>query len=243
MKNVMQRLRAIRVVLVEPSHPGNVGAAARAMKTMGLGELALVAPQRFPHAEATALASGAADILQDAAVYETLEAAVADCTLVVGSSARARRLAVPPHDARTAALRVAGLAPQERPAIVFGRERTGLTNAELDRCHWLMQIPANPAYSSLNLAAAVQVVCYELRMAMSADGATASGEAPAPAGDMERFYEHLERVLVATGFLDPQAPKLLMRRLRRLFQRARPDRNEVNILRGILTSVERLRQR
>lgn len=246
MKNAMERLKAIRIVLVEPSHPGNVGAAARAMKTMGLSDLALVSPIRFPHADATALASGAADVLETVGVYAALAEALADCTLVLGTSARSRRLSWPLSDARTAAERVARLGGGERTAIVFGRERTGLTNRELERCHGLVQIPANPAYSSLNLAAAVQVLCYELRMAVSA---SESGPAPpvdsppAEVAEMEQFYSHLETVLEATGFLDPAAPKLLMRRLRRLFQRARPDRNEVNILRGILTSVERQRSR
>lgn len=246
MKSIMERLKAIRIVLVEPSHPGNVGAAARAMKTMGLSDLALVAPRRFPDADATALASGAADILAATEVYAGLDAAVADCTLVLGTSARPRRLSWPLSDARTAAERVARVGVGERAALVFGRERTGLTNHELERCHGLIQIPSNPEYSSLNLAAAVQVLCYELRMAVGATQndpvtPTPAEAPPAKASEMESFYAHLEAVLLATGFLDPTAPKLLMRRLRRLFQRARPDRNEVNILRGILTSVDRQR--
>lgn len=242
----MESLASIRIVLVEPSHPGNVGSAARAMKTMGLSDLALVAPNRYPHADATALASGAADVLESARVCATLEEALADRTLVMATSARTRRLTWDPTDPREGARRVIAAAG-ERPAVVFGRERTGLTNEELDICHGIVHIPANPDYSSLNLAAAVQVLCYELRMAQlhaaQAQPVTEARSEPTTVEEMERFYEHLERVLLCTGFLDPAAPRHLMRRLRGLFQRARPDQNEVNMLRGVLTSVERPRRR
>lgn len=234
----MNRLDAVRVVLVETSHPGNIGAAARAMKTMGLSDLALVAPRAYPHANATARAAGADDVLARARVFPTLADAIADCVLVAGCSARARSLAWPQADPRTAAMR---LAQSQRAALVFGRERTGLTNAEMDLCHLSVRIPANPEYSSLNLAAAVQVLSYELRVAdTGVDAAPPEPDATpaATAAEMEHFYAHLERVLIDTGFLDPAAPKHLMRRLRRLFARAGPDSNEANILRGILTSIE-----
>lgn len=242
----MEFLESIRIVLVEPSHPGNVGSAARAMKTMGLRDLALVGPERYPHADATALASGAADVLESARVCDSLADAVADRSLILATSARTRRLMWAPSDAREAARRLISAASRDRGAIVFGRERTGLTNEELEACHGIIHIPANPDYSSLNLAAAVQVMCYELRVAaLDTMPAPVSAEQapPASADEMEQFYSHLQRVLLATGFLDPAAPRLLMRRLHRLFQRARPDQNEVNMLRGILSSVERPRSR
>lgn len=237
-------LDAVRVVLVGTSHPGNIGAAARAMKTMGVTDLALVAPRAFPHADATAMASGAGDVLERCTVFPTLTAAIADCTVVAGCSARPRALAGAPMDPRRAIAHLGERAPGERAALVFGRERSGLTNNELDLCHLLVHIPANPDYSSLNLAASVQVLCYELRLAGAPMALTAAPDArAATSAEMEQFYAHLERVLIATGFLDPAAPRHLMRRLRRLFDRARPDHNEVNILRGILTSVENPRPR
>jgi TrmH family RNA methyltransferase len=232
-------MQAVRIVLVNTSHPGNIGAAARAMKNMGLEELFLVDPQVFPSAEATARASGADDLLAGAVCADTLEAALADCGLVVGASARNRTLPVPMLDPRECAELVMQQPAGTRAAVLFGRERTGLTNAELDRCHYLVRIPANPDYPSLNLAAAVQVITYELRMA--------AGEALqrqenryrfATDEEMERFYRHLEETLIAVGFLDAGNPRQLLRRLRRLFARARPNHNEVNILRGILTAVQ-----
>ncbi len=231
---------AVRIVLVNTSHPGNIGAAARAMKNMGLAELSLVEPQSFPSAEATARASGADDLLAGAQVCATLAEALRDCTLVIGASARNRTLPVPMLDPRASAALVAEQPSDSRVAVVFGRERTGLTNAELDRCHYLVRIPANPAYPSLNIAAAVQVIAYELRLA--ADSAPARQESRhrfATAEEMERFYQHLEETLLALEFLDADNPRQLMRRLRRLFGRARPNENEVNILRGILTAVGR----
>jgi len=230
----------VRIVLVNTSHPGNIGAAARAMKNMGLEELCLVAPQQFPSAEATARASGADDLLASAACVETLDEAVGDATLVVGASARNRTLPLPVLDPRECAELVIGQPDDGRTAILFGRERTGLTNEELDRCHYLVQIPTNPAYPSLNVAAAVQVLAYELRMA-----AGLSLERPgqrhrfATAEEMERFYEHLQESLIAIDFLDADNPRQLMRRLRRLFGRAHPNANEVNILRGILTAIQK----
>ncbi|MEW6613059.1 MAG: RNA methyltransferase [Pseudomonadota bacterium] len=232
-------LQQVRVVLVETSHPGNIGATARAMKNMGLRQLVLVRPKYFPHPDATALASGADDILEQARLADSLTDAVADCHFVIGTSARPRRGEWPCFDARAAALRVAGAVALGPCAVIFGRERTGLTNAELDHCHALMQIPSNPDYSSLNLAQAVQVVAYELRMAAcGAPEPQQRQHPPAAAADMERFYEHLERVMLRSGFLDPANPRHLLSRLRRLFDRAAVDRNEVNILRGILAAVE-----
>ena len=234
----------VHIVLVETTHPGNIGAVARAMKTMGLGRLWLVRPQIFPSAEATARASGADDILAEARVVDSLEAAVGGCRLVIGTSNRQRSLGLPCLDPRQAAERVAA-ATTGQTAFVFGPEHSGLSNAQLDRCHLQVAIPTVEDFPSLNIAAAVQVIAYELRMA-ALGGSRAqpqvleeAGHAPVPMAEMERFYRHLEEVLVETGFLDPANPRQLMRRLRRLFHRARPDANEMNILRGILTAVQR----
>lgn len=235
-------LARLRIVLVETSHPGNIGAAARAMKTMGLERLYLVRPRSYPCAEATARASGADDLLAAAVVCDALEEAVADCALVLGASARQRTLRWPQLDARRCGqTALAEAAAGREVALVLGRERTGLTNEELDLCHYLVQIPANPAYSSLNLAAAVQVLAYELRMAAGAGlpaAAPERGEAPADARAVEGFYQHMQRVLIALGFLDPDNPRHLMRRLRRLYGRVRLTESEVAILRGILSAAE-----
>lgn len=232
-------LSLLRVVLVAPQHPGNIGAAARAMKVMGLSDLALVTPQHFPSAEATARASGADDVLRSARVCKTLDEAIGDCALAIGTSARPRHTTWPLLDARAAAGEAIGHARSEqRVALVFGRERSGLTNDELDRCRIHLQVPTNPDYASLNLAAAVQVVSYELRMATGATVAAPQAQEPVTAGDMEGLYDHWAQVLEASGFLDPDEPKLLMRRLRRLFNRAEPDRTELNILRGALRSLD-----
>lgn len=229
----------IRVVLVNTSHPGNIGAAARAMKTMGLRRLYLVAPVSFPDSEATARASGAADLLGEAVVTGTLAEAVADCELVFGASARSRTIAWPQVDARECGRLVAG--SEAEVAAVFGRERTGLTNEELDLCHYLVSIPSNPHYSSLNIAAAVQVLSYELAMACAGE-TDIGGHGTPPAGvsgeDMQRFYQHLLETLELTEFYDPDNPRQLVRRLKRMFNRLQPDRMEMNILRGILTSVQ-----
>ncbi len=237
----MEALSRIRVVLVEPTHPGNVGAAARAMRTMGLERLVLVAPREFPSEEAWARASGAEEVLERARVVATLDEALAGCGLAVGTSARRRSLAWPGREPRAAAAEaVAAAAAGTEVAFVFGRERTGLTNAELDRCQALLTIPTVPDFRSLNVAAAVQVVAYELHLAArGAPPAEPPAEPPATADELESFYGHLERVMVRVGFLDPDNPRRLMRRMRRLFARARPERTELNILRGILTAVER----
>jgi tRNA (cytidine32/uridine32-2'-O)-methyltransferase len=230
----------IRIVLVGTTHPGNIGAVARAVKNMGLDELALVAPRYFPHEEATARASGADDLLERATVHTSLADAVRDCVYVVGASARPRAIGWPCLAARDAAARLIAESRDGPVAAVFGPEKTGLSNTDLDLCDALLSIPANPEFSSLNLAMAVQVVSYEIRAALADPVPGYAADAPlATNGDMELFYEHLERTLTRTGFLDAENPRHLMRRLRRLFLRARPDQNEVNILRGILASVER----
>lgn len=236
------RLARLRIVLVGAQHPGNIGAAARAMKVMGLHDLALVAPERYPDPEAIARASGADDVLENAGVYDTLEEAIGDCVLAIGASARRRHMHWPLVDARTAATRAIELAHDQNVALVFGRERSGLENAELDLCQLHLQVPTNPAYRSLNLAAAVQVVAYELRMAAGDTPEAAPAHEPVATSDMEGLFGHWQDVLGASGFLDTRNPGHLMRRLRRLFNRASPDRIEVNILRGALRSLDPRRQ-
>jgi TrmH family RNA methyltransferase len=229
----------IRIVLVETSHPGNIGAAARAMKTMALTRLVLVNPVEFPHADASARASGALDVLEKVEVVKTLDEALTGCALVAGTSARRRGIGPPELLPRECAARLTAAAAERDVALLFGRERIGLTNEELGRCHFLVNIPANPDYASLNIAAAVQVLAYELLLARGAPAAPAESDTtPATAEDMERLYEHLEKAALETGFLDPKNPKHLMRRLRRLFNRAQPDQNEVHILRGLLSALQ-----
>ena len=235
----------VRIVLVETSHPGNVGAVARAMKTMGLDELCLVAPKSFPDAEATARASGADDILVRARVENDLAGAIRDCSYVVGASARTRGGRWPVIDPKTCALRIAARLPDESVAIVMGPEQSGLTNEDLARCHDLVHIPTAPEYGSLNVAMAAQVICYELRMAMLGQSNDAQvtvvaeqREAPpATAAEIEGFQVQLEDLLTRSGFLRPDHPHQLKRKLRRLFMRADLDRNEINILRGALSSL------
>lgn len=230
----------IRIVLCQTSHPGNIGATARAMKTMGLSDLALVNPKKFPHAEATAMASGATDLLEQAQCYGTLQEALAGCNLVIGLSARRRELTHELVTARMAAEAAAQVAASQKVALVFGTEMSGLSNAELIQCQQLAMIPANPEYSSLNLGAAVQVLAYELRQA-AANPEPAPGKGFPLAGhdEIEGFFAHLEETLLRIGFLDPAMPKRLMPRLRRLFARARLEKEEVNILRGILKSMQK----
>ncbi len=243
----LDALARIRIVLNRPTHPGNIGAVARAMKTMCLEQLYLVAPRRFPAPEANALAAGSEDVLDKAHVCQTLEEAVSDCRLIIGTSARPRRIGWPTLDPAEGAKQMMAATAEGSVALVFGQERTGLTNEELDCCHAVVVIPANQAYSSINLAGAVQILAYELMQAELARPAGTASVAdeipgsvrPATHEEMEHFYRHLEQVLVEAGFLDPNNPRLLMRRLRRLFNRAMPDQNEVNILRGILASVQR----
>ena len=234
----------VRIVLVGTQHPGNIGSAARAMKTMGLSRLVLVEPSRFPHAEADALAAGADDVLAAATVHKTLAEALSDCGLVLGCTARSRRVALAEQPPREAALRVLEDARRGgEVALVFGRERTGLSNDELQLCHGAIHIPANPEYSSLNLAAAVQVMSYELRMAML--GAKDAGQtdreiAPAPHAELEGFFAQLAQTLDAIDFHKGRAPESAMRKLRRLFLRAGLDVREVRLLRGILADAQRM---
>ncbi len=233
-------MQNIRIVLVNTSHPGNIGSAARAMKNMGLDRLYLVDPQAFPHEDAVARASGADDVLARAQVCATLDEALAGCSLVFGSSARRRYIAWPQVNARECAALVAQQPTESEIAIVFGREQTGLHNEELDRCNYLVNIPCNPDFSSLNVGAAVQVLCYELRMQTLEGVAPAQAEqAPlATSDEIERLFGHFEQVLVKIGFMDPENPRLVMRRLRRLFNRTGLEKVEINILRGILTEME-----
>jgi tRNA/rRNA methyltransferase len=228
------------VVLSRPSHPGNIGSAARAMKTMGFADLRLVAPKEFPSAEADALASGALDVLERARVFATLDEALADAVLAVGFSSRPRDLSHPLRSLRDMGGDIVARTSTGRVALVFGNETFGLTNEELARCQWLATIPANPAYGSLNLAAAVQVACYELASAAAAFTPAADpARTAATLEEVEAFYAHLERLMVASGFLDPAQPKRLMERIRRLYARAGLEREEVQFLRGMLASFER----
>lgn len=229
----------VRIVLVETSHPGNIGATARAMKNMGLSDLVLVRPAAFPAADASARASGADDVLARARVVERLEEALADCVYTVAASARQRTIAWPEHEPREAAAELLRQAVSGPVAAVFGREKSGLTNDELARAQALLTIPSVPSFGSLNLAMAVQVVAYELRLAAREPRAADRGnEVPlATQAELEHYFAHLEQVLTASGFLNPDNPRHLMRRLRRLYARALPDQNEINILRGILSSL------
>jgi TrmH family RNA methyltransferase len=230
----------IRIILVGTTHPGNIGAAARAMKNMGLSDLTLVRPRHFPDDEATARASGAADILEAARVVDTLGEALSDCVYVAGASARSRTIGWPAMAPRDCANRLLLENRHGEVAVVFGPEKSGLTNEDIDRCHTLLTIPTEPGFSSLNLAMAVQIVCYELHMAkIGAANVDCVPEARLATGEeLEHFYTHLEEVLTAGGFLDPENPRHLMRRLRRLFVRAKPDQNEINILRGMLAALD-----
>lgn len=239
-------LERVRVVLVGTVHSGNIGSAARAMKNMGLSQLCLVAPLDFPHREASYRAVQAADILDAARVTQTLEQAVADCALVIGTSARERRIQLPQLSPREFAPRCMAMPADTKIALVFGREDSGLNNEELRLCHAHVHIPTSARYTSLNLAAAVQLLCYELRMAaLAANAEQASASAPAwdeplaTVEGMERFYEHLEITLTEIGFLNPAAPRQLMTRLRRLFNRVHVDQMELNILRGVLTEIRK----
>lgn len=235
----------IRIVMVETSHPGNIGSAARAMKTMGLSRLTLVEPKCHPGAEARALASGADDVLRAIAIVDTLEEALAECIFAVAATARPRDLSPERLDARAAATRAAAMSARGPVALVFGNETSGLSNDHVRRCNIAAHIPVNPAYSSLNLAAAVQVFAYELRMAADAH--------PGPVGrnhdelashdEIERLFTHAEEALSVIGFFDPANPKRLFPRLRRLAGRAGLEREEVDILRGMLTFAAQSRKR
>lgn len=242
--DMQARLDAIRIVLVNTSHPGNIGATARAMKNMGLSQLVLVDPKQYPSEEATWLASNAQDVLESAKVVSTLDEAIDDCALVIGTSARERRIPWPLLTPRECAQRAVAEVVEHPVAIVFGREDRGLTNEELHKCHYHLHIPTNPEYSSLNLAQAVQVVSYELRLnALEA----ASGEPlhfddwdqpPADNKALESYYEHLEQTLEKLDFISKDNPRQTMTRLRRLYSRTRLDAMELAILRGVLTAIQ-----
>ena len=235
----------IRIVLVEPSHPGNIGAVARAMKNMGLEQLVLVNPRQFPHSEAIARASGADDVLAKARLVATLAEGIAGCGFIVATTSRTRDQYFRVADVRDAAERVMRESQRGPAAVLFGSERAGLTNEQLEAAHLPIRIPASDSYPSLNLAMAVQVVAYELFRARGVQVDTSPAAGPlADAAEMERLYEHLAQVLEEVDFRDrTQGGTHLMARLRRLFQRAALDRNEVNILRGILTAVQSRRRR
>ena len=237
----------VRIVLVEPTHPGNIGAVARAMKTMGLTDLALVNPKRFPDEEASARAAGAADVLANARLCDSLLAAISDCGFVVGTSARLRAVQSAVIGPRRSAKLLIEESAGTQTAVVMGTESSGLTNEQMAHCRYLVHIPANEQYSSLNLAMATQIICYELRMAMLGDAGEAliddRGDAPATADEIEGLHDHFERILEGTGFFNPDHPKTMRLRLRRLFQRAALDRTEVNILRGAFAALDPMRRR
>ena len=235
----------IRIVLVETSHTGNMGSVARAMKTMGLTNLWLVNPLVKPDSQAIALAAGASDVIGEAKIVDTLDEALAGCSLVVGTSARSRTLPWPMLDPRECGLKTISEAQDAPVAIVFGRERVGLTNDELQKCDYHVAIEANPEYSSLNLAMAVQILAYEVRIAWLAtqeegkEAVVVEDQTQYPsADDLERFYVHLEQVLLKTGFIRTSHPGQIMSKLRRLYNRARPETQELNILRGMLSSID-----
>lgn len=246
-------LDKIRVVLVNTSHPGNIGGAARAMKNMGVRQLVLVQPKDFPSADAVARASGAQDVLSDAQVVDSLEQALHGCSLVLGTSARDRRLPWPllnPREAVQQCMRQFEIEPQADIALVFGREHAGLTNDELQQCQYHIHIPSCAEFSSLNLAASVQILTYELRMLwlehnqqptkmQSRESTGMLGSQPASHEALELFYQHLQRTLIDIEFLDPAKPRHLMARLRRIYGRVQLSKAEVNILRGILTETQK----
>ncbi|MDN5848769.1 MAG: RNA methyltransferase [Nitrococcus sp.] len=235
----------VRIVLLGTTHPGNIGSAARAMKTMGLSRLHLVAPLYYPDDRAQATAGHAADVLSAALVHDDLHAALLGTRLVFGLTARVRRLAAAALDVRSCALRLAKVSTASPVALLFGREDSGLTNAQLSHCHGVVHIPANPTYPVLNVAAAVQIVCYELFLAGGCPGSVrdelpgAAHSPVAPMEELEGLYCHLQRIIGACGYARHRPDTLLMQRLRRLFNRARPERAEINLLRGILTAIER----
>lgn len=230
----------MRIILVETSHPGNIGATARAMKTMGFSELYLVRPKQFPDLKATEMAAGADDILHQAVIVDALETALEGCQQVFVTSARPRAIALPGLLPSEAASLVASTYAKAKTAVVFGREQSGLTNAELLKGNYHIEIPANPEYSSLNLAQAVQVICYEMRMSLLKPIAQVDTQTDAIASheSVEQFYTHLQQVLAEIGFLKPSAPRRLMQRFRRLFSRVQLEEMEVNLLRGMLSRIQ-----
>jgi tRNA (cytidine32/uridine32-2'-O)-methyltransferase len=239
-------LENIRIVLVSTSHTGNIGSAARAMKTMGLSQLVLVNPITAPDGKSSALAAGAGDVLANAKTVDTLAEAVADCGLVIGTSARSRTLSWPMLEPRGCGEKMISEVSKYPVALVFGRENNGLSNDELQQCHFHVCIPANPDYSSLNLAAAVQTLCYEVRMAylnlsrgQYPENHPEDTEYPL-SEDLEGFYSHFEQTIIKTNFIIAKHPGMVMAKLRRLYNRSRPETQELNILRGILASVDKI---
>lgn len=231
---------SIRIVLVGTTHPGNIGAAARAMKTMGLHHLYIVEPRCFPDSAATVRAAGAEDLLENAVVTTQLSEALIGCHRVYGTSARIRSLQWPAVNPREAAQQIMSVVPQQQVAIVFGREHAGLTNEELDQCHAQIVIPSNPEFSSLNLAASVQVVSYELQMASNISMLqNQASDEYATQEQINGLFDHWEQVLIDVGFLDPQFPGQVMRRLKRIFARTKLELTEINVLRGILAETQR----
>jgi tRNA (cytidine32/uridine32-2'-O)-methyltransferase len=243
--SIVERQANIRIVLVNTTHPGNIGGAARAMKNMGLAELYLVQPREYPAPRAVWRAAGARDVLANATIVESVDEAIADCALVVGTSARERRIPWPLLNPRECGEKIYSEAVTHKTALLFGREDRGLTNDELQKCHYHVHIPSNPDYSSLNLATAVQVLAYEIRMASLADeqgnlpSLSEWDQPPVTAGDLEFFHEHLATTMAELQFYDPENPKQLLTRMRRLFNRVRMDQMEVSILRGLLSAVQR----
>jgi TrmH family RNA methyltransferase len=227
----------VRIVLIDPSHPGNIGSVARAMKNMALSDLVLVRPRSFPHAEANALAAGADDILSGARIVGTVAEAISDCAFIAGTTSRPRSYYWEFTTPRDVAARIVALPAENRTAMLFGSERYGLGTEDLNHCNVLVRIPANPQYCSLNLAMSVQLLAYELFMAREQPQSHTQLEQPlAPSGDLEHFYTHLNQVMNDIDFEDRTGH--LMERLRRLFNRAQLDRNELNILRGFLSAVQ-----
>lgn len=235
----MTILDFVRIVLSHTSHPGNIGATARAMKTMGLHTLYLVNPKHFPSEEANARASNAMDILQHAITCESLDQSLIDTVFTAAITARPRGLSHDVFDARQGAKELLYYALRQQPvALLFGRENSGLTSEEVSKCQIIIRIPSDPDYSSLNLASAVQIMAYELRMSLSENSAfTCTNNSPAKFNEIEALYTHLEELMIDSDFLNPQKPKLLMQRIRRLFARARLEKEEVQILRGVLSAL------
>lgn len=239
MKDIIEN---IRIVMIETTHPGNIGAAARAMKTMGQKNLYLVKPKIFPSAEVTVRAAGADDILAKAAVCDTLEEALKECILVVATSARDRSIPWPVYSPNECAIKVIETAHSGNVAVIFGRESSGLTNRELEQCHAMVHIPTNHAFSSLNVASAIQLLCYEIFQEFNKICQdrinTEKKVSMVSAEQMQQFYAHLEQCMIDLDFYNPDKPRQLMRRLKRLFNRAQPDENEMNILRGLLAAAQ-----
>lgn len=230
----------IRIVLVNPSHPGNIGSVARAMKTMELRHLYLVNPKDFPSATATALAAGADDILATAKVTSSLTEALTGINIIIGTSARPRVLQLPTLDPRQAAALVTAETKINNVAVLFGRENNGLSNEELEMCNYQLYIPTNPIFSSLNIAAAVQLIAYEIKMAQPTNNTFAMPQTePATTEEIQYFYQHLEQTLTTIDFLQPSNQRGLMAKLKLLFNRAKLEKTETSILRGVLTAINR----